>query len=45
MAYSKKTFAQTTIHPGSLVGRRRNIVSSNMLLYQLDVLKEKDWSL
>ena len=40
MAYPQKSFAQTTIHPGSLVGRRREVVSSSTLLYQLDVLKQ-----
>jgi len=39
MAYPQKWFSQTTIHPGSLIGRRRQAVSSNTLLYQLDVLK------
>ena len=40
MAYPQKSFAQTTIHSGSLIGRRREAVSSTTLLYQLDVLKE-----
>ena len=40
MAYPQKTFAHTTIHPESLVGRRRVAVASNTLKYQLDVLKE-----
>ena len=40
MAYPQKTFAQTTIHPESLIGRRRETVSRNTLLYQLDVLKQ-----
>ena len=40
MAYPQKTFSQTVIHPGSLIGQRREAVSSNTLLYQLDVLKE-----
>lgn len=40
MAYPQKTFSQTTIHPGSLIARRRETVSCNTLLYQLDVLKK-----
>ncbi|KAK3684591.1 hypothetical protein LTR37_020122 [Vermiconidia calcicola] len=40
MAYPQKTFAETKVHPGSLVGRRREIVSSTTLIYQLNVLKE-----
>lgn len=40
MAYPQKTFADTTVHPHTLIGRRRGIVSTNTLLYQLDVLKK-----
>lgn len=39
MAYPQKLFSQTKIHPDSLIGRRRQAVSSNTLLYQLKVLK------
>jgi hypothetical protein len=40
MSYPQKTFAETIIHPTSLLGRRREAVCSNTLLYQLKVLKE-----
>jgi hypothetical protein len=40
MPYPQRTFAQTRIHPGSLIGRRRETVSSNTLFCQLDVLKK-----
>jgi hypothetical protein len=40
MSYPQRTFAQTSIHPGSLIGRRRETVSSTTLLYQLVVLKK-----
>ena len=40
MSYPQNTFAETTIYPESLIGRRRQAVSSNTLFYQLDVLKK-----
>ena len=40
MAYPQKAFSRTTIHPDSLIGRRRKTVSTTTLLYQLDVLKK-----
>ena len=40
MSYPQKSFAHTTIHGESLVGRRRKTVSSVTILYQLDVLKK-----
>ncbi|KAJ9613061.1 hypothetical protein H2200_003002 [Cladophialophora chaetospira] len=40
MSYPQETFLHTTLLPGSLVARRRAVVSSSTLSYQLDVLKE-----
>lgn len=40
MAYPQTAFASTTIHSNSLVGRRRQAVSGNTLIYQLNVLKK-----
>jgi DUF1680 family protein len=39
MAYPQNTFLHTTFSDGSFVSRRREVVYSNTLLYQLDVLK------
>jgi uncharacterized protein len=40
MSYPQETFNHTTLLPGSLVARRRAVVSTSTLSYQLDVLKE-----
>lgn len=40
MAYPQETFSQTAVSPESLLGRRRQVVSSSTLMYQLDVLKQ-----
>lgn len=40
MAYPQTSFLHTHVSPSSLIGRRREAVSSNTLLYQLDVLKK-----
>ena len=40
MAYPQTTFSHTKLDPSSLLGRRREAVSTNTLLYQLKVLKE-----
>ncbi|KAJ4502054.1 hypothetical protein HRR83_000001 [Exophiala dermatitidis] len=40
MSYPQETFLRTSLAPGSLIARRREVVSSNTLLYQLDVLKK-----
>lgn len=40
MAYPQTVFAATTIDGGSLIGRRREAVAANTLIYQLDVLKK-----
>ncbi|USW49013.1 hypothetical protein Slin15195_G023320 [Septoria linicola] len=40
MAHSQTAFANTTIDDESLIGRRRQAVLTNTLLYQLKVLKE-----
>lgn len=39
MSYPQKTFSRTSVHPDSLIGRRREATRSSTLLYQLDVLK------
>ena len=39
MAYPQTSFARTIVPPASLVGRRREAVSANTLVYQLEVLK------
>ncbi|KIW19857.1 hypothetical protein PV08_00432 [Exophiala spinifera] len=40
MSYPQESFIQTSLLPGSLLARRREVVSSNTLLYQLEVLKK-----
>ncbi|KIX01397.1 uncharacterized protein Z518_09123 [Rhinocladiella mackenziei CBS 650.93] len=40
MSYPQETFFRTSLISGSLLARRREVVSSNTLLYQLDVLKK-----
>ncbi|KAJ9613731.1 hypothetical protein H2204_014694 [Knufia peltigerae] len=40
MSYPQESFTQTSLLPGSLIARRREVVSSNTLLYQLEVLKK-----
>ena len=40
MAYPQTVFAATEVHEASLIGRRRNAVAANTLLYQLQVLKD-----
>nr|POE85115.1 non-reducing end beta-l-arabinofuranosidase [Quercus suber] len=40
MAYPQTSFAQTEVFSSSLIGRRREAVSSHTLIYQLNVLKE-----
>ena len=40
MAYPQTRFASTTVTPDSLVGRRRQAVAKNTVLYQLEVLKK-----
>jgi DUF1680 family protein len=40
MAYPQTTFSRTKLDPSSLLGRRREAVATNTLLYQLRVLKE-----
>lgn len=40
MAYPQIAFAATTIDSGTLIGRRREAVAANTLIYQLDVLKK-----
>ena len=40
MAYPQTTFANVDIDSTSLIGKRRKAVSSNTLIYQLDVLKK-----
>ncbi|WPH03996.1 glycoside hydrolase family 127 protein [Acrodontium crateriforme] len=40
MSYPQTSFWRTTVAPNSLIGKRRNTVSSVTLLYQLDVLKK-----
>lgn len=39
MAYPQHIFAQTTFPSSSFISRRRDVVYSNTLLYQLSVLK------
>ncbi|KAI9737325.1 MAG: hypothetical protein M1834_009478 [Cirrosporium novae-zelandiae] len=40
MAYPQKSFLHTVFDPHSFCARKREVVYSNTLLYQLDVLKE-----
>lgn len=40
MSYPQESFVNTKIHSDSLIGKRREAVSSNTLLYQLQVLKD-----
>ncbi len=40
MSYPQETFVRTSLLPDSLIARRREVVWSNTLLYQLDVLKK-----
>nr|POF14039.1 non-reducing end beta-l-arabinofuranosidase [Quercus suber] len=40
MAYPQTSFSRVQLSPSSLIGRRRNAVSANTLLYQLNVLKK-----
>ncbi|OQV07724.1 hypothetical protein CLAIMM_12119 [Cladophialophora immunda] len=40
MAYPQETFAQSTLLPGSLIARKRQVASSATLTYQLKVLKQ-----
>ncbi|KAK4626203.1 Non-reducing end beta-L-arabinofuranosidase [Fulvia fulva] len=40
MAYPQTAFRAVTVHDDSLIGRRRQAVVKNTLLYQLDVLKK-----
>lgn len=40
MAYPQTTFFNTQLDPGSIIARRRDVVSSNTLFYQLEVLKK-----
>ena len=40
MAYPQTAFANTTFSSPSFISRRRDVVYSNTLLYQLDVLKK-----
>ena len=40
MSYPQETFTQTVLTEGSLIHSRRNAVSSNTVLYQLEVLKK-----
>lgn len=40
MSYPQETFTRTSLLAGFLIAQRREVVSANTVLYQLDVLKK-----